>query len=199
MFSFTENFTNVRPSGSYVEIPERPIKAKITEVKAHDHSTEPGAKVAEFFFLVTEPEYAGASRRMRLRVVDGSEKGQKVKALWRAALESVGYTAAQLDTGAALTISAANFIGKDCYLFHTPRKPGVENSYDEVSYITPLAYAERSRALAANAAATANHSAVVQTPATVQTVVQPVTVAQPAAIPQPSTTNAADLRAQLLA
>jgi len=198
VFSFTENFTNIRPSGTYDEIPERPINAKITEVKAHNHSTEPGAMVAEFFFLVTEPGYEGATRRMRLRVVDGSEKGQKVKALWRAALESVGYTAAQLDTGAALTISAANFVNKEAHLFHTPRKQGVENSYDEVNFLTPLAYAERSRALAAATAATANHTAVVQTPAAVVQIpatVQPVTQA----IPQPAQADAQSLRAQLLA
>ena len=195
-FSFTENFTNIAASGTYVQIPERPVKAKISEVKALPHSSEPGAAVAEFYFIVTEPGFAGATRRMRLRVVDGTEKGQKVKALWRAALESVGYTSAQLDTGAALTISAANFTGKDCYLFHTPRKAGVENSYDEVSFITPLSYTERSRTLAASEAAHANHTAVVNTPATVQTV---QTVTTPASIPQPSATNAADLRASLLA
>lgn len=195
-FSFSENFTNIAASGTYVQIPERPIKAKIVDIKAHPHSTEPGAAVAEFFFLVTEPGFAGATRRMRMRVVDGSEKGQKVKALWRAALESVGYTSAQLDTGAALTISAANFTNKDCYLFHTPRKQGVENSYDEVTFITPLSYTERSRSLAASEAAQANHTAVVNTPAAPMTVNTPV---QTAAIPQPSATNANDLRASLLA
>jgi hypothetical protein len=126
--------------------------------------------------------------------VDGSEKGQKVKALWRAALESVDYTAAQLDTGAALTISGANFVGKECYLFHTPRKQGVENSYDEVTFITPLSYTERCRTLAASEAASANHNAVVNTPS--MTTPQ---VSTPASVPQPATTNANDLRAALLA
>jgi len=193
MFQFTENFTNVRPSGSYVAIPERPIRAKISEVKAHAHASEPGASVAEFFFTVTEAGFEGAARRMRLRVVDGSEKGQKVKALWRAALESVGYTAAQLDTGTAVTIGAANFVGKDCYLFHTPRQEGVANSYDDVNFITPLAYTDRCRALVAGVAASANHAAVTATvtgPAT--TAAAPV-AAPLAAIPQPQALSSADL------
>lgn len=189
-FSFSENFSGVKPAGDYVRMPEGPFKGKITAIEVDDKKDDPGAKVATVTVSVTEPGYEGASRRRRLRLPDATETGQNSKAFWRALLESVGYTAAQLDTGAALTITQANFIGKDCHVYHKPAPEGVKGQYDEIEFITPTSYAERKRGAAARGGAATNVQVGGQS------------LGQPGVTPQPPNSgpvNADALKASLLA
>jgi hypothetical protein len=162
----TANLTGVTAAGSYVRIPEMPVKGKIASMKIKDHSSDPGAKTTEFQIVVTEPGYEGAERRINKRVIDDTSKGQNSKKGWRTALESVGYTSAQLDSGSDVKISGNAFLGKEGYFFHKPRLEGVEGSFDDMEFITPAVYEQRKRALALRGNVNTGTTATVSGPST---------------------------------
>jgi hypothetical protein len=143
---FTESFVGVAPSGTYIQMPETTFKGKIVDIEVADGKNDPGSKVAAFTVAVSDPsEYVGARRTFRLRIPDASEKGQNSKAMWRALLESLGYTPAQLDTG-AITVTNEAILNREGHFYHVPRKAGVKDSYDEITVLTPTVYAQRKRA-----------------------------------------------------
>lgn len=149
-FSFQVDLTNVAPSGTYVQIPEMALKGKITALIANAHKDEAGARVAKFTITVTEPGYEGAQRFINMRLPDATEKGQSVRPLWRAVLESIGFGPAQLDNG-TLNLGPATFIGKEGHFWHKPRPEGSkkeDNLYDDLSFLTPAAYADRKKQMA---------------------------------------------------
>lgn len=150
ILDFTASFAGVKPLGSYVAIPEMPIKARVKSIEVNDHKSEPGAKVAQITLTVTEPGYEGAERRFNARIPDQTEKGQNARRGWRTLLEAIGYTAAQLDGANAVRITSEIIVGKEGTFYHKPGQQGVPGSYDDVDAILPSVYAERNRARAAN-------------------------------------------------
>jgi hypothetical protein len=91
----------------------------------------------------------------RLEVLDGPFKGGRittglnipkdesdnVRYYWRAALESVGYTPAQLDAG-AVNLSPATFEGRTAHVYYEPKSvTGTE--YETVKFLTPSTWEER--------------------------------------------------------
>lgn len=203
LLDFTASFAGVKPLGSYVAIPEMPIKARVKSIEVNDHKSEPGAKVAQITITVTEAGYEGAERRFNARIPDQTEKGQNARRGWRTLLEAIGYTAAQLDGANAVRITSEIIVGKEGTFYHKPGQQGVPGSYDEVDAILPSVYAERARARAANggtmpAAATLGGGA-----ATLSAVATlgggapaPATLGGPSVIGPAAT---ADMRASLLA
>jgi hypothetical protein len=150
---FAVNLTNIAPGGSYIQIPEIPVKGIIKKLIGKAHKTEAGAVNAEFLIEITEPGYEGATRRITMRVADATEKGQNTRSLWRTALESVGYTPAQLDTGNALPIGSATFENRVGHFYHRPRPDGDKDAFDNLDFLTPTAYADRQKQVASRRAA----------------------------------------------
>lgn len=149
MLSFTTDFSNVKPLGTYTAMPEMPFKARIVGIETAAHKSEAGATVATIQLAVTEPGYEAAQRRFVTRVPDATEKGQNSRRGWRTLLESVGYQPAQLEK--TLTVTETNFVNKEGFFYHRPRTEGMDGSYDDVEAITPQTYADRKRAMAARA------------------------------------------------
>jgi hypothetical protein len=174
---FTTSFQGVTPSGVGFDIPDCPIKAKITKIDVVDNRAGAGAKNAIFYLAVTEPGYVGAQRRLTMRVPDQTEQGQNARSFWRAALESVGYAASAIDNG-PLTIRASNFVGKEGHFWHTKGSGAVvgkkadgsdAHEADKVQFITPVEYANRKAGVATAAANESRQpEARVTGPATVQ-------------------------------
>ena len=146
ILDFTASFAGVKALGTYLAIPEMPLKAKVVTIEVNDHKSEPGAKVARITVSITEPGYEGATRNFNQRVPDSTEKGQNARRGWRTLLEAVGYTAAQLDGSQGLRITADVIIGREGTFYHKPGQQGVQGSFDEIDAILPSVYEERKRA-----------------------------------------------------
>jgi len=150
MFQFQASFAGVSASGTYVQLPTAPVTGIVQSVEGKAHKDEPGAMVAEFTILVTEAGLpTGATRRINMRIPDGTDKGQKVLPLWRTALESIGVAPAALDAG-IVGISQDTFKGKSAFFFHTAADRAVNpNSYDDLMFLTPKTYTDRKATIAA--------------------------------------------------
>ena len=136
-------------SSTFIAIPTMPVKAPVMdiEVMASGDGTGQSAKV---YFEVVEPaEYAGATRNLKMRVVDETQKGQNSRQGWVTALQSVGHTAAKV---AQVTSLKGSFFkdkttgkGRVAHLMNTAGIEGaIDNSkFDSVDWITPESYADR--------------------------------------------------------
>jgi hypothetical protein len=190
--AFSANFTGVRPTGGYIEIPDAPVTGTIKAIEVKPHKDEPGAFTATFTIEVTEAAYAGATRRTTTRVPDQTEKGRKVLPIWRTALESIGVQPAVLDSGNAVNIGASTFVGKTAHFFHTKgnRHPTTNpnGTWDNIEFITPTSYTDRKRS--AGVAATTTTTATVSGPA--------VAAASASVAPAPAPVDLAALKSNLL-
>jgi hypothetical protein len=188
---FSANFTGVRPTGGYVEIPDAPLTGTIKAIEVKPHKDEPGAFTATFTIEITEQGYAGATRRTTTRVPDQTEKGRKVLPLWRTALESIGVQPAVLDSGNAVNIGASTFVGKNAHFYHTKgnRHPTTNpnGTWDNIEFITPTSYTDRKRTASAAPAAT---TATVSGPS--------VAAASMSVAPAPAPVDTAALKSNLL-
>lgn len=156
--NFQVNMTNIAPSGGYVQIPEMPVRGIVRKLIGKPNKNEAGAITAEFMIEITEPGYEGATRRINMRVADATDKGQNARPLWRTALESVGYTPAQLDSGNAVTINPQTFENRTGYFYHRPAPPQAQGTpkedreFDNLEFCTPTVFADRVKQHAARKA-----------------------------------------------
>ena len=82
---------------------------------------------------------SGATRTAWINVPTSAE--DKVRHFWRAAMESLGYTPAEIDAG-AVTISRNILVGRPCHFYF---KPGNKDMgvYEEIKMLAPGTWATR--------------------------------------------------------
>lgn len=145
---FKSEFHDVEPFGSgggFIAIPTMPVKGKIVDMEVTESKDGTGQSV-KFFFEITEPkQYAGASRNLKMRVIDDTEKGQNSRPAWRCVLESIGVAAAKLDVKGKVRVQGTLFDGRIAHLMNMAGVEGATDNtkFDAVEFITPSAYKER--------------------------------------------------------
>lgn len=139
---FQFNFANTKAAVGGVQLPEGCYKMKITSAEA-TVSPEKQRPQVEFKLEVVEPaEFSGAVRTEWISIPESAE--DKVLGFWRAALESVGYSASDLD--------GENAIGPDIFVdrvAHVYYQPGDKdkNVRQRLQMLPPTDWAERKRTL----------------------------------------------------
>ena len=83
---------------------------------------------------VSEGPNTGAVRTTGLNLPSSDSDG--VRAYWRALLESVGYTAAQLDNG-QVTLGPDAIVGRTAHIFYQGKNEAEGRQYDRVSFFPP--------------------------------------------------------------
>lgn len=147
-WNFQVNLSGVTPaSGGARNLPEGFYTGKVIE--AEPTQTQSGKTQIAIKVQVVGGEYDGIVRTTRIGIPTGPD--DKVLVFWRAALESMGYTPAQLDAG-AVAISKEVMMGRDAAFYY---KPGDKDAgvYDDFKFLTPTDFATRSSAFAAGKSA----------------------------------------------
>lgn len=138
-FSFEVNLSGVRPATGSTPIHEGFYKGVVTEVGAlPDSPNRIQVKVKLTSEGVTGRQLSGF-----LGVPKSADDNQR--AFWRAALESAGYTAVQLDAG-AIKITPALFKGREVSFHFVPKNPEAGAIYEQFNFLPPAVWAERSAA-----------------------------------------------------
>ena len=116
-----------------------------TILSAEPTTTQSGKPQIAMKVQVVGGEFDGIIRTTRIGVPADAQ--DKVLVFWRAALESMGYTPAQLDAG-AVAISQEVIVGRSVGYYY---KPGDKDAgiYEDFRFLTPSDFASRSAAFAA--------------------------------------------------
>ena len=114
-FQFNINLSGVAAaSGGSRPLPTGYFTAKIADLYHRKAST--GRDMIEFKIEITESGWEGIPRTFRINVPTSADDG--VRHYWRAAFESIGFTAAQIDGAGDISIQRAIFLGKPCYIHY---------------------------------------------------------------------------------
>ena len=134
-WNFDMNLAGVTPAGmGGRELPTGYYTGKIVEAEAE--TSQNGRPQVKIRVEVTDPDFIGIVRTTRIGIPQSAE--DKVRFFWRALLESVGYTPAQIDAG-AVKMSAKLITGRECFLHYTQgdKDAGV---FDNLRFLTPVIY-----------------------------------------------------------
>ena len=143
-FQFNLNVAGIRAaSGGGPDLPEGFFKGTITDVFGTTAST--GRAQITFKVSVLDEAYKGTVRTTRLNVPQGAD--DNVRYYWRALLESLGYSAAQVDQG-DIGINRSVLVDKTCHFYY---KPGDKeaNIWDEFQFLAPQDWTAKKAAMAA--------------------------------------------------
>jgi len=147
-WNFQVNLSGVTPaSGGARNLPEGFFTG--TVIDAEPSQTQSGKAQIAIKVQVTGGEFEGVVRTTRIGVPNGPE--DKVLVFWRAALESMGYTPAQLDAG-AIAITKEVMVGRSVSFYYKPgdKEAGI---YEDFKFLTPVDFASRKAAFEKGASA----------------------------------------------
>lgn len=146
-FQFPLNVVNVAAAtGGGPKLPTGYYRARVVEMEPKEAST--GRVQIMYRVEITDAAYAGVPRTGRLNLPDATNPKDKAPLFWRAALESAGYTAAQLDAG-PVTISGGVFIGRDVFV-HYEAGDQDAGTRDQLNMVTPAVFDAGKAAESAN-------------------------------------------------
>jgi hypothetical protein len=117
--------------GDYKPLPKGAYKVKITETKEYTKEST-GAKSIMFQLVVAEGESKGSECRIYIGL-DLSKKG--ILMGWKSALISIGNAPEAVDRN-GLNFGEKTFLGKDAYIFVTPKEETKEQKGDDVRFIS---------------------------------------------------------------
>jgi hypothetical protein len=147
-WNFQVNLSGVAPASTGSRaLPEGFYAGKV--IDAEPTQTQSGKTQIAIKVQVSGGEFDGIIRTTRIGVPAGPE--DKVTVFWRAALESMGYTPAQLDAG-AIAISKEVMVGRECGFYY---KPGDKDAgvYEDFRFLTPADFTSRKASFEKGAAA----------------------------------------------
>ena len=133
-FNFNINLNGVQAAGgSSLQLVEGYYNATVTECYVDESRN---ANRVLFKLSITDSPYTGSVRVTGLNMPKGPE--DKVRYYWRAALESCGYQANQLDNANGLQISDQLFVGRSCTMYYKPKDENAiadADRYEKVSFL----------------------------------------------------------------
>lgn len=133
-FSFDINLNGVQAAGGSLTLLEGYYNATVTECYVDESRN---ANRVLFKLQITDSPYNGSVRVTGLNKPRSAE--DKVRYYWRAALESCGYTQAQLDSANGLQISDQLFAGRQCTIYYKPKNEDAitdADRYEKVNFLT---------------------------------------------------------------
>ena len=177
-FNFNINLNGVQAAGgSSLQLVEGYYNATVTECYVDESRN---ANRVLFKLSITDSPYTGTVRVTGLNMPKSAD--DKVRYYWRAALESCGYQAAQLDSANGLQISDQLFVGRACTMYYKPKNEDAivdADSYEKVNFLAKADWDLRKKVFESQAkAAPAAVSGTVPTPTA--TVASPTSAAIPA-------------------
>lgn len=99
-------------------LPEGNYKGKVISAEAVQTTT--GRPQIKLVVKVSEGEFEGTERTTWISLPqEGDENLDTILNIWRTTLESVGHTAADLDSG-AVTLSESALVNRDCHFYYKP-------------------------------------------------------------------------------
>ncbi len=144
-FQFNLNVAGIRAaSGGGPDLPEGFFMGTLTDAFGTTAST--GRAQITFKVSVTDDAYKGTIRTTRLNVPQGPE--DNVRYYWRALLESLGYSPAQVDAG-DIGIKREVLVGRACHFYY---KPGDKDAgvWDEFAFLAPQDWSSKKATMAAS-------------------------------------------------
>ena len=134
-FNFNVNLAGVRAASGGMKLAKGFYTGIITD--ANGTTSKSGRPQVAIKITVQDVGFAGIVRTAWLGVPKGPEDG--VRYYWRAALESCGYTPAQIDAG-EIGINRSVLIDRPCTFFYKPgdRDMGI---YEELKFLSPSDFA----------------------------------------------------------
>jgi hypothetical protein len=132
-FSFDINLNGVQAAGGSLTLVEGYYNAQITECYVDEARN---SNRVLFKLSITDSPYTGSVRVTGLNMPKGTD--DKVRYYWRAALESCGYSAAQLDNANGLQISDQLFVGRSCTIYYKPKDDNAivdADRYEKVNFL----------------------------------------------------------------
>jgi hypothetical protein len=137
-FSFGVNLSQIATAsgGGLGNLPSGHYKVKVNDV--YEQAASTGRMQVVFKVEIADGKWAGIPRTLRIN--SPTSLDDKVLSFWKAALESVGYTSAQIDGQGNINLNAALFLNK---VGHISYKAGDKDAgvWDEANFITPTDYA----------------------------------------------------------
>jgi len=180
-FSFDINLNGVQAAGgSSLQLVEGYYNATVTECYVDESRN---ANRVLFKLQITDSPYNGTVRVTGLNKPKGTE--DKVRYYWRAALESCGYTQAQLDNANGLQISDQLFIGRPCTIYFKPKNEDAiidADRYEKVNFLAKADWDLRKKVFETQGSAVNPSS---QSAGTVPAPTPSATVPQATAVPAP--------------
>lgn len=136
-FSIAINLSGVSAATGDNALPEGYYRAVVTDMYVGPE--KPNRVVIKV--RVSEGANAGTMRTTGINIPTSAD--DKVRAYWRALLESVGYTAAQLDNG-QITLGADAIVGRTAHIYYMPKDEEAGVQYDRVNFYPPASWADAS-------------------------------------------------------
>lgn len=136
-FSIALNVSGVTAATGDNALPEGYYRAAVTDMYVSPE--KPNRVVIKV--RVSEGANAGTMRTTGINMPTSPD--DKVRAYWRALLESVGYTAAQLDNG-QIMLGADAIVGRTAHIYYMPKDEEAGVQYDRVNFYPPATWADAS-------------------------------------------------------
>ena len=133
-FSFQINLNGVSAAGGSLKLIEGYYNATISECYV---DASRNANRVLFKLAITDTPYNGTQRTTGLNMPKSTD--DKVRFYWRAALESCGYTPAQLDNPNGFALSPDLFTGRPCTVYYKPKVEDAivdQDRYDKLNFLT---------------------------------------------------------------
>jgi hypothetical protein len=135
-WSFKINLSGLRAPTGTANVEQGYYKAKVVDM--YERPEKPGRVVIKL--AITEGRFSGATRVTGINIPKSDE--DNVRYYWRGFSESVGYDPAQLDAG-EVDLSIESYKDRVAHIFYTPKEM-TSNGYDEVDFLPPLEWSNRS-------------------------------------------------------
>lgn len=113
-FNFSINLAGVAAASGGTKLPTGYYMGKI--IDAYHRTATTGRDMIEFRIEITDAEYAGVVRTTRLNVPTATD--DKVRHFWRSFVESIGFTAQQIDGAGDIDVNRALFMDKVCHIHY---------------------------------------------------------------------------------
>ena len=136
-FSIALNVSGVTAATGDGTLPEGYYRATVTDMYVAPE--KPNRVVIKV--RVSEGANAGALRTTGINIPTSPE--DEVRAYWRALLESVGYTATQLDNG-QITLGSDAIVGRTAHIYYMPKDEEAGVQYDRVNFYPPTTWTDAS-------------------------------------------------------
>lgn len=137
-WDFEVNLSGVQaPTGMDFSVPEGYYEVLVTDMYVNAEKN-PNRVIVKA--TIADGNFKGLVR------TDGLGKPQsdtdKVRHYWRALAESVGYTAAQLDSG-AISLGRDSFVGRQAYIRYIPADEAAGRQFDRIVWLNPGEWAKQ--------------------------------------------------------
>ena len=132
------------PTGGAGPVPEGYYAVVVTDMYVNP---EKNAERVVIKLTISDGPFKGVVRTTGLNKPKSAD--DKVRYYWRGLAESVGYTAAQLDSG-EVTFGIGTFKDRAGYVFYAPADEAADRKYDEVNFLPPAAWQEQKQNFEAN-------------------------------------------------